>query len=117
MVFPQSVRLKPAPAVFKRWSRKPYAILMSLHREVVIGVVKASICDASMLKMGIKTRCDYHAEPARHASPDDDDGPDPQSAAATAPAIGSQAFNPRHSTSREPGRGVPAARTAHKTTQ
>lgn len=116
MVFPQSVRLKPAPAVFKRWSRKPYAILMSLHREVVIGVVKAEICDASMLKMRKKTSCDYVAEQTRHASPDDDDGPDPQPASVTQ-AFGTQAINPRRATRREPGRAVPATRTADKTTQ
>ncbi len=116
MVFPQSVRLRPAPTVFKRWSRKPYAILMSLHREVVIGVVKAEICDASMLKMGIKTRCDYRAEQTRHASPDDDDGPDPQSTSVTQ-AIGTQAISPRRATRYEPGCAVPATRAADKTTQ
>ncbi len=116
MVFPQSIKLRPAPAVFKRWSRKPYAILMSLHREVVIGVVKAQICDASMLKMGIKTGCDYVAEQTRHATPDDDDGPDPQTATAMTD-LGTLAISPRHTTRREPGRGVSATRTASKNTQ
>lgn len=112
MTFPQSIRLRPAPAVFKRWSRKPYAILMSLHREVVIGVVKASICDASMLKMGIKISCDHDAEPARHdASPDDDDGHSPQTAAAT-PTRANKTLSPRRATRREPGCGVSATRIA-----
>lgn len=68
--------VRPKPVVFKRWSRKAYAAFASLHREVVIGVIKASICYASMLKMKILMNDDHCPDslPAR-GDVDDDDGP------------------------------------------
>ncbi|MGN0028257.1 MAG: hypothetical protein ACI35Q_00750 [Marinilabiliaceae bacterium] len=68
--------VRPKPVVFKRWSRRTYAAFASLHREVVIGVIKASICYASMLKMKILMNDDHCPDslPAR-GDVDDDDGP------------------------------------------
>ena len=37
--------------MFKRWSRKGYAIFAGLHRHIVIGTLSVSICSASMLKI------------------------------------------------------------------
>ena len=37
--------------VFKRWSRKGYAIFAGLHRHIVIGTLSISICYAAMLKI------------------------------------------------------------------
>lgn len=70
------LRLRPCPTVFRRWSRKKYAQFLSIHREVVIGVIKASICYASMLKMGILMNDAHSPEVVRRAaSGEDDDGP------------------------------------------
>ena len=76
MVVSRCLCVRPKPVVFKRWSRKAYAAFASLHREVVIGVVKASICYASMLKMKILMNDDHCPDslPAR-GDVDDDDGP------------------------------------------
>lgn len=76
MVASRSLCARPKPVVFKRWSRRAYAAFASLHREVVIGVIKASICYASMLKMKILMNDDHcpEAVPAR-GDVDDDDGP------------------------------------------
>lgn len=71
----RATQTRPRPIVFKRWSRRPYAAFCSLHREVVIGVVKASIADAQMLKMGRKTR--VRQCPATHTRNTVDDGDDP----------------------------------------
>ncbi len=38
---------------FKRWSRKAYAILLSLNREIVIAHVSFDIADHSLRKNGI----------------------------------------------------------------
>lgn len=38
---------------FKRWSRKAYAILLSLNREIVIAHVSFDIADHSLIKNGI----------------------------------------------------------------
>lgn len=76
MVASRCLCVRPKPVVFKRWSRKAYAAFASLHREVVIGVIKASICYASMLKMKILMNDDHCPDslPAR-GDVDDDDGP------------------------------------------
>ncbi len=70
------LQLRPRPTVFRRWSRKKYAQFLSIHREVVIGVIKASICYASMLKMGILMNDAHSPEVVRRAGDsEDDDGP------------------------------------------
>lgn len=67
--------LRKRPLLFKRWSRKRYAQFVSLHREVVIGVIKASICYASMLKMKIlMTDACCPEIISRQGGHDDDDG-------------------------------------------
>lgn len=94
---------RPRPIVFKRWSRRPYAAFCSLHREVVIGVVKASIADAQMLKMGRKTR--IRQCPATHTDKTADDGDDPPPNSLTATAAATQ-----------PAATDAPARTAHRRT-
>lgn len=61
------------PFVFKRWSRAPWAAFASIHRHVVIGVVKDSIANAQMLKSGRKFSLSLIHTPSRRASVDDDD--------------------------------------------
>lgn len=39
---------------FKRWSRKAYAVLLSLNREIVIAHVSFDIADYSLRKNGIR---------------------------------------------------------------
>lgn len=84
MLAERNMSLRPAPAVFKRWSRKGYAPFASLHREVVIGVIKASICYASMLKMKILMNDDHcpAAIPSK-GDLDDADGPGSHVSSAT----------------------------------
>lgn len=81
-----TLSLRPRPIVFKRWSRRPYAAFCSLHREVVIGVVKASIADAQMLKMGRKTRPSQCPAPRCRKTVDDGDDPPPDELTTTAAA-------------------------------
>lgn len=89
MVASRNLCARPKPLVFKRWSRKAYASFASLHREVVIGVIKASICYASMLKMKILMNDDHcpEAAPAR-GDVVDDDGPGGVSAQGVARQVG-----------------------------
>lgn len=96
---------RPRPIVFKRWSRRPYAAFCSLHREVVIGVVKASIADAQMLKMGRKTR--IRQCPATHnvKTADDGDDPPPDSVAATTTTPPVYTDVPARTAHRRTGRG------------
>ena len=76
MLFAKRFSIRRRPLVFKRWSRKGYAQFISLHREVVIGVIKASICYASMLKMHVLMNDDHCPEAIRRNDNDeDDDGP------------------------------------------
>lgn len=74
MLCAPALRLRPRPVVFRRWSRAPYAVLCSLHREVVVGRIKVDICYASMLKQGILMNEDHCSRVPRRANPDDDDG-------------------------------------------
>lgn len=69
-----AIRLRPRPVVFKRWSRAPYAVMRSLHREVVVGRVKVDICYASMLKQGILMNENHCPQMPRRTDPEDDDG-------------------------------------------
>lgn len=45
------------PIRFRRWSRKAYGVLMTLHREVTLGRVCRSIADAALLKSGTRSFC------------------------------------------------------------
>lgn len=45
------------PIRFRRWSRKAYGVLMTLHREVTLGRVCRSIADAALLKSGSRSCC------------------------------------------------------------
>lgn len=67
----------PRPFIFKRWSRSPWAVLSSLHRHVVIGVVNVSIANAQMLKSGRKFVLALIPTPMRRISHDDDDDAPP----------------------------------------
>lgn len=97
---------RPRPIVFKRWSRRPYAAFCSLHREVVIGVVKASIADAQMLKMGRKTRIRQCPTPRTDKTADDGDDPPPDSLVATAaPTPSADTDTPARTARRRTGRG------------
>lgn len=97
---------RPRPIVFKRWSRRPYAAFCSLHREVVIGVVKASIADAQMLKMGRKTRTRQCPTPRTDKTADDGYDPPPDTLATTAtPTPTSDTDTPARTAHRRTGRG------------
>ncbi len=67
------------PFVFKRWSRAPWAAFASIHRHVVIGVVKDSIANAQMLKSGRKFSISLSPTPSRRNSDDSDDDAPPGS--------------------------------------
>lgn len=69
-----ALRLRRRPVVFKRWSRAPYAVMCSLHREVIVGRVKVDIAYASMLKQGILMNEDHCPQMPRRTNPEDDDG-------------------------------------------
>lgn len=89
MVASRCLSVRPKPVVFKRWSRKAYAAFASLHREVVIGVIKASICYASMLKMKILMNDDHCPDSLPPCGDvDDDDGPGGVSALGVASIAG-----------------------------
>lgn len=66
----------PSPVVFKRWSRCPWAAFASLNRVVIIGVVKASIANAQMLKMGRRFRLELCPDPSRRFGADEADDED-----------------------------------------
>lgn len=65
------------PFIFKRWSRARWAAFASIHRHVVIGVVKDSIANAQMLKSGRKFSIALVPSPIQRASSDDDDDAPP----------------------------------------
>lgn len=69
--------IKSRPFIFKRWSRAPWAAFASIHRHVVIGVVKDSIANAQMLKSGRKFSISLIPTPSRRDSNDDDDDAPP----------------------------------------